>query len=116
MTGNITWEMLLGLFAIASFVGGVWWRVEGKIKAAEDAASQRAAAAQIKADQIAVDLAKYQLHVVETYASREGVNRQFEQVSTTIKEVGDRMDKRLDGVHERLDRFLDPSKLGGGAR
>src|SRR6185437_11191074 len=110
LTGNITWEMVLGLSVIIGFVSGVWWRVEAKIKAAEDNASLRAFAAQAKADIISSDLAKYQTHVAETYAAKEGVNRQFEAISLSIINIGDRMEKRLDGVNERLDRFIAVGK------
>jgi hypothetical protein len=107
MSGTITWEMILGLSTLAGFILGIWWRVEAKISAAEEAASQRALGAQTKADTAAADLAVYKIHVAENYANKDGVTRQFDAVSKSITEFGDRMEKRLDGMNERLDRVIE---------
>jgi hypothetical protein len=121
MTGNITWEVLLGMFGILSAVFGIWWRLESKMKSAAeaastlaknaaDAASLVALAAQAKAEIIATDLSKYQLHVAETYASKDGVTRQFELVGKSIAELGERIETRLIGTNERLDRLYEAGK------
>jgi len=116
MTGNITWEMILGLITIVGFVGGVWWRIEGRINSAADVASMTALAAKTKAEIASDSLQAYKLHVAETYTSKDDVNREFEAVSKTITEVGERMEKRLDGINERLDRVIEAGQKSSSRR
>ena len=107
MSGTITWEMILGLSTLAGFILGIWWRVEAKISSAAEAAGMRALAAQAKAEIVAEQLSNYKIHVAENYANKDGVTRQFDLVSKSITEFGDRMEKRLDGMNERLDRVIE---------
>jgi hypothetical protein len=115
MTGNITWEMIAGLFGIIVAILGIWRRVEGKIKEAADTANLRALSAQTKAETIATDLSKYQIHVAETYASKAGVEVQFNAISKSITEFGDRVETRLTGMNERLDRVIEAGKSARSA-
>jgi hypothetical protein len=110
MTGSVTWEVVFGLLVLIGFIFGVWFRVETRINVAESNASNRAALAQAKADLIATQLANYQTHVAETYANKDGVTRQFESLAHSMVNIGERMEKRLDGVNERLDRFIEAGK------
>lgn len=105
----ITWEMIAAFITVVTFILGIWWRVEAKIKGGEEAATLRALAAQAKADTATEDLQKYKLHVAETYATREGVEREFQNISKSITDFGERMESRLDGMNERLDRVIEAS-------
>lgn len=89
MTGNITWEMIFGLIAVAGFVAGIWKQVSGAI------------------GKVNADLQAYKLHVAETFATKSGVNAQYDAVSKSINDVGARMETRLDGMNERLDRVIE---------
>jgi hypothetical protein len=53
------------------------------------------------------DLQIYKLHVAETYASKDSVGKQFESVAASVKDVGERMDRGLSGMSERLDRVIE---------
>jgi hypothetical protein len=64
-----------------------------------------------KIERIDKDLSEHKLKVAETYASKDTVNSQFLSVSTTINEVGKRMEDRLDGMNERLDRVIEAGHL-----
>lgn len=116
MTGNITWEMVFALFALFGAIGAVWRRFEFKIKEAEQAATLRALEATTKVDITTTELAKYKLHVAETYATKDGTARQFEAVSKSITEFGERMEKRLDGMNERLDRVIEAGQRSSSRR
>lgn len=120
MTGTITWEMIFGLSTLAGLIFGVWVRVEARIRAAAEEAGLKALAAQLKADTAAAELSQYKIYVAEHYASKDGVTRQFDLVSQSIAEFGSRMEKRLDGMNERLDRVIEagqhkPSPRSRGA-
>jgi hypothetical protein len=64
-----------------------------------------------KIERIDKDLAAHQLKVAETYATKDTVNSQFLSVSASINEVGKRMEDRLDGMNERLDRVIEAGHL-----
>ena len=106
MTGTITWEVVFGIATIIATVAGVWWRIEGRIKASAETVGLQALAAHAKADVVVGELAKYQLHVAETYATKNSVNQQYEAVSKSISAVGERVESRLDGMNERLDQVI----------
>lgn len=85
----------VGFFVMVSgALWGVWWRVEGKVKVAED-----------KAGKVAEDLAAHKLHAAETFATKAGMQEQTTQIMRAIEGVGN----RIDGVHERLDRMYEHS-------
>ena len=110
MTGNITWETVLGLIALAGVISGIWFRLEGKIKLAQDSASLPGTAAQTTANSTQTDLLSFKLYCAETFATKGGVDKTFEIVAKSIIDVGARMEQRLDGMNERLDRVIEASK------
>lgn len=61
------------LFGVLS---GVWWRIEGKVSAAE-----------AKTQDVAKDLAAHKLHVAETYVSKQGHREATEQIMHAIQGV-----------------------------
>ena len=92
MTGNITWEMIIGFLTIGGAIAGIWRQVSGGIS------------------KVSTDLQEYKLHVAETFATKSGVDHQYQAVSKSITDVGERMEKRLDGMNERLDRVIEAGK------
>jgi len=97
--------LALGAFLIGLFgaLFGVWRFLDGKIGRVDT-----------KADTVARDLAAHRLHVSDNYATKAGVTEAIKSVAEqnvhTIKAVtdmGDRIDKRLDGMTERLDRVIE---------
>lgn len=94
---TITAELVGFLIMVFGAVSGVWWRIEGKVKVAED-----------KADKVAADLAAQKLHTSEVYATKAGMQEQTAQIMRAIEGVGN----RIDGVHERLDRVFEQRTTG----
>lgn len=92
MPENITWEMLLALIVVGGAVAGIWRHFNGSVT------------------KVDADLQAYKLHVAETYASSTAVTSQIEAVSKSITAIGERMEVRLDGVNERLDRVIEAGK------
>lgn len=85
----------------------VWWRIEGRVKEAKAEASLKADAAGAKADLVGVQLAEYKLHVSETFATKQSMTAGFEAVTKSINDVGNRVENRIDGMNERLDRVIE---------
>lgn len=77
---------------VSGALWGIWWRIEGKVKVAED-----------KADKAQQDLAAHKLHAAETFATKAGMQEQTAQLLRAIEGVGN----RIDGLHERLDRAFE---------
>ncbi len=94
---TITAELVVFIITVFGAVSGVWWRVESKVKGAED-----------KADKAAGDLASYKTHVAETFATKAGLQEQTAQLLRAIEGVGN----RIDGLHERLDRVFEQRTTG----
>ncbi|ASJ59364.1 hypothetical protein SMB554_09245 [Sinorhizobium meliloti] len=94
---TITAELVVFIITIFGAVSGVWWRVESKVKAAED-----------KADRAAADLAQHRVHSAETFATKAGLQESTAQLLRAIEGVGN----RIDGVHERLDRVFESRTSG----
>jgi hypothetical protein len=92
--------MAVGTFAIL-FLGaifGTFWRFWGLIdKAAQEGKDAK------------TDLASYKLHAAETFATKQGVTEQMVALTKAVNDVGDRLDKRLDGMTDRLDRVIEAS-------
>lgn len=89
---TITAELVVFIITVFGAVSGVWWRVENKVKGAED-----------KADKATGDLASYKTHVAETYVTKAGMQEQTAQIMRAIEGVG----SRIDAISERLDRVFE---------
>lgn len=104
---NITQELVYFGIAIFGVVSAIWLRIEARIKAAEEAASLRALAAQAKAETVAADFAKYQTHVAEVYVSKQGLRETRDEIMTGLKDVSDNLHR----INDRFDRFSDQQRL-----
>lgn len=88
---TITWEVVAAVLAVLSFVGGVWWRVEGMIRRNTD------------------DLATHRLHVAETYVTKAGLTEQTAQIMAAINGVSG----KLDHLTGRIDALYKPAPRRG---
>ncbi|MBZ9790535.1 hypothetical protein K9B32_10430 [Rhizobium sp. 3T7] len=59
MSGEEIMKVALFFLTVAGAGWTIWWRIEGKAKAAED-----------KAEKVAADLAAHKLHAAETFATK----------------------------------------------
>ncbi|SDK39563.1 hypothetical protein [Bradyrhizobium ottawaense] len=88
---------LVGPFvAIAGFISGVWYKVEGKIDTVRSDAAAQAAAAQVKAETAQKELADFKLKVVEEYASWD-----------TVRSIESRLTERMDSLTEQVMKMPD---------
>lgn len=92
MTPEEIMKVVLFFLTVAGSGWAIWWRIEGKAKAAED-----------KAAKVSEDLSEFKLRVSETYATKQGMQEQTTQLLRAIEGVGN----RIDGLHERLDRAFE---------
>ncbi|WP_166296860.1 hypothetical protein [Bradyrhizobium sp. 2S1] len=92
---------LVGPFiAIAGFVTGIWWKVEGKIDKVRSDADAAVAKAQDKAEDAMKEVTAFKLKVVEEYASWDTVRA----IETRLTE---RMDSLSDAVMKMPDAIVD---------
>lgn len=99
MAEFMTWEFFVGLVTLFATIESIRRHQGNKI------------------EKLNTDLQEHKLHVAETYAAKTGVNAQFESVSSSINEIGKRMESRLDGMNERLDRVIEAGhKTPGSTR
>lgn len=89
---TITTELVAFIILVFGAVSGIWWRVEGKVKGAED-----------KADKVGAELAAHKLHTAETYITKQGMRETTEQIMEAIhgvKTAVDHMTLRVDRIVE----------------
>jgi uncharacterized membrane protein YqgA involved in biofilm formation len=99
-------EVLALLVALVTLIGGVlgvWLRIEGRIRAAETAATVKAEAGIMQAQLSAAQLAEYKLHVAETYVTKNGLREQTEQLMGAIGDVK----SSIAGFNARMDRIIE---------
>lgn len=90
---TITTELVLFILTVIGAVSGVWWRVEGKVKGAED-----------KADKVGAELAAHRLHTAEVYVTKAGLSEQTSQIVKALDSVS----AKIDRTNERLDNLMQP--------
>jgi len=82
-------QMVYLVLAIAGAVGGAYWRFSSLVASVKD------------------ELAAHRLHTAETYVTKAGMQEQTASLMKAIEGVGSRLDARLDGVNDRLDRLYE---------
>ncbi len=92
MTGQEIMYAVLFILTLFGSVSGVWWRIEGKVKGAED-----------RADKAREDLSIHKLHVAEFYVTKAGMHEQTLALTRMIDAIGN----KIDGLNERLDRVIE---------
>ncbi|MQY44520.1 hypothetical protein GAO09_00325 [Rhizobiales bacterium RZME27] len=94
----------VGFFVMVSgALWGIWWKVEGRVKEAKDAAVGTATAAQALAAMARDELAAHRLHVAETYITKAGMRETTEQLMEAISGVK----SAVDGMTLRIDRVVE---------
>ena len=94
---QITGEMVTLFLALSGAIAGIWWRVEAKIQAAEEAAEDAKA-----------ELARFQLTVAERYASMAHLKDVEVRLVTSI----DRLTSQIDAMPDRMLRIIRSEVVG----
>jgi hypothetical protein len=84
------------MLTFAAAVGGLYKYINAQVSAPTKIANETQR-----------ELAAYQRHVAETYATKAGMTEQMNALGEAVRSVGDRVEKRLDGMNERLDRVIE---------
>ena len=96
----MSWEeaggAILFFLTVSGALWAIWWRIDGRVGAAKD-----------KADAVDKTLSDYKLHVAEHYATKTGVTEQMITLTKAVNDVGERMETRIDGMNQRLDRVIE---------
>jgi predicted nucleic acid-binding Zn-ribbon protein len=90
---TITTELVAFFILVFGAVSGIWWRVEGKVKGAED-----------KAEKVGAELAAHRIHTAEVYVTKAGLSEQTSQIMKALDSVG----AKIDRTNERLDNLMQP--------
>ena len=90
---TITTELVAFFILVFGAVSGIWWRVEGKVKGAED-----------KAEKVGAELAAHRIHTAEVYVTKAGLSEQTSQIMNALDSVG----AKIDRTNERLDNLMQP--------
>lgn len=84
----------IGFFILVSGVlWGIWWKVEAKVRNAED-----------KADSAITKVAELRLHVAETYITKAGMREVKDEIMEAIHGVKasvDHLGGRIDGIYQQ---------------
>lgn len=96
ITWGEVWAVIAAFLALSAAGWGIWWRIAGQIKDVEQ-----------KAEATREDLNSYKLDVAERYATKAGVTDQMMSVTKAVTDMGERIDKRLDTMTDRLDRVIE---------
>ncbi|MBY8918838.1 hypothetical protein KUG85_04645 [Nitratireductor sp. L1-7-SE] len=118
MAENITWEALWAVVGvIAAIVAcsfAIWWRIESRMDWAKNDALEKVSEVNDKIDELrskvemtSAHLAEHKIEVAQKYATKAGMSEQMNVLAKIVKDVGERLDKRLDGMTERLDRVIE---------
>lgn len=107
MTGADIATWLGVIAALGGLAFAVWKFMDNKINKSEDRSSKKADIAVAKAELTASQFADYKLHIAENYATKAGMTEQVIALTKAVNDVGDRIDKRLDGMTDRLDRVIE---------
>lgn len=98
------------IMAVAGFICllfgyafGVWKYVDGKITAVRNEASTRIDAASALVALARVEISEHKIHSAETFATKDGMQRQTDQLLKAIESVA----VRINGLNERLDRVFE---------
>lgn len=89
---NLTVELVSFGVMVFGALAGIWWKVDSKIQAAEDAAAS-----------VGRSLDAHRLHVAETYLTKAGLREQMEPLFDAVKGVSG----QVQNMNERLDRVIE---------
>lgn len=84
-------------------IGGFFWRILGRIDAVEKSAHAAVGAVTARVTLVHEQHAEFREKAAATFATRDEVLK----IGDSVREVGTRIDARLDKITERLDRIVD---------
>ena len=96
MTGNVSWEQLLGFVAIIAAVFGVWWRIEGRIEKIVAPLNQTLAVAHAEIRLLDKQISDFKVHVAEHYAKHDDVTGMKDEIVGRLNDLSGRIDKAID--------------------
>lgn len=106
MQGAVTWESISSVIFFALTVGGaiaaVWFRVEGRVSAAETKAAKANEAMAEEIDKVRKEMAEHKLFAAEKYIKQEA----FEKMEARVMASEARMIASIDNLAQRIDRVL----------
>jgi hypothetical protein len=101
---------LVGPFlAIAGFISGVWWKVEGRIEKVRTDAATAVAVASEKAHDNERELASFKLKVAEEYASWETVKAIEARLTERMDNLADNVMKMPEVIVDRIFKIINMS-------
>lgn len=95
------------IIMILGFAFGIWKYVDAKLTSLRTESSNKIDATAGLAAMARSDLAAHKLHVAETYVTKAGMQEQTSALMKAIDGVGTRVETRLDGLNDRLDRMYE---------
>lgn len=114
MTGNITWDAVWAVFALVAGAFAIWWRIESRVEKAKKEAlekvlevNEKVEAVRAKSEMTASQLSEHKIELAQKYATKAGMSEQMNVLAKVVNDVGERLDKRFDGMTERLDRVIE---------
>lgn len=103
MAVEVTGAEIMGvvgfIIMLIGAISGMWWRVEGKVKVAED-----------KADLALHRLSEHKIHAAETFVSKAGLREAVSPIMDAIHDVKGAVDNlrgRIDGLYAQSNRNPD---------
>lgn len=92
MTGAEIMAVALFILSVIGAVAGFWWRVESKVKGAED-----------KADMAMTKISDLRIHVAEEYTTKAGLREVKDEIMDAIhgvKGAVDHLGGRIDSMYQ----------------
>jgi hypothetical protein len=106
MQSVVTWETISSVVIFALTVGGaiaaVWFRVEGRVSAAEAKAAKAHEGTAEEVDKLRKEMADHKLFAAEKYIKQEA----FEKMEARVMASEARMIASIDNLAQRIDRVL----------
>lgn len=85
MNGAVTWETIFGLIALASAVGGLWWRIQQAVSNVRD------------------ELTAFRLEVAKDFIRSEHLQKMEERIVATET----RTLTAIEALTKRIDRLIE---------
>lgn len=99
----VTIELVGYIAAAVGALALVWFRIESLVKVSRRELAADAAAIEADVRKLNDDFKSYQIHVAETYASKQGLKEQMAPLFDAVKDVGG----QVRHLSERLDRVIE---------
>lgn len=112
MQGNITWEVVFLLVAVASGVLGIWWRIERRIEKAEAESAKQYEQCHARISAAANSLSEYKLKATEQFASHEHLKEVEVRLTGAIDRLTNRIEQLPTRFAEEVAKMVKPGRRG----